>query len=69
MNVILYSTGCPQCKVLEQKLKDAGIDFEVSDEIDKIVEMGFMTAPVLEVDEKYMNLQAAFQWVGGQTNG
>lgn len=63
MRVTLYSTGCPQCKVLEQKLRDAGIDFEVSDEIDKIVEMGFMTAPVLEVDEKYMNFSAARQWV------
>lgn len=63
MRVTLYSTGCPQCKVLEQKLKDAGIDFEVSNEIEKIVEMGFMTAPVLEVDEKYMNFSAARQWV------
>lgn len=69
MNVILYSTGCPQCKVLEQKLKDARIDYEVSDEIDKIVEMGFMTAPVLEVDDQFMNLQAAFQWVEGRKNG
>ena len=62
--VTLYSTGCPQCRVLEQKLKDAGVEFCISDNIDKIIDMGFMTAPVLEVDDKFMNLQAAFQWVG-----
>ena len=32
MNITLYSTGCPQCKVLKAKLDQAGIKYNtVSD--------------------------------------
>ena len=31
--VILYTTGCPQCKVVENKLDEHGIEYEtVTDE-------------------------------------
>lgn len=67
--VILYSTGCPQCRVLEQKLRDAKVDFAISDNTDKVAEMGFLTAPVLEVDGKFMNFSAARQWIEKANEG
>lgn len=61
--VTLYSTHCPKCMVLEQKLKLKGIPFEVVDGTDMVVnygrEHGIKSAPILDVDGKpYDFLQA-----------
>jgi glutaredoxin len=61
--VILFSTGCPKCRVLEQKLNQKNIDFTLNDDIDKIIEKGFMTAPVLKVDDYYLEFGQAIKWV------
>ena len=59
----LYSTGCPKCKVLSQKLKDKNIDYELCTDINKILDLGFTTVPVLEVDNKMMDFKTAVDWV------
>lgn len=61
--VVLFSTGCPKCRVLEQKLNQKNIDFTLSDNIDEIIEKGFMTAPVLKVDDDYLEFGQAIKWV------
>ena len=33
MDIILYSTGCPKCKILKKKLEDKNIDYVESDDI------------------------------------
>lgn len=63
MAVTLYSTGCPKCSVLKQKLDEAGIQYEISSDTDKMMEMGFMSAPVLEVDGEAMDFPAAIRWL------
>ena len=64
--VILYSTGCPQCKVLKDKLDAAGIEYDLVDDQDVMEEKGFMTAPMLEVDGEVMNAVGAFGWLNEQ---
>ena len=66
MNVILYSTNCPRCNVLEKKLSDAKVDFNVTNDIKKIIEKGFRTAPVLEVDGEFLDFKNAIEWVNKQ---
>ncbi len=66
MNVILYSTHCPMCNVLEQKLKSVPIEFTEENDIDVMVKKGFMSAPILEVDGKCMNFAEAVKWVNDQ---
>lgn len=63
MNVILYSTGCPQCKVLEKKLQDSGLQFEISDDVDSMINKGFTSAPVLGVNNQYMTFKEALDWL------
>ena len=63
MKVILYTTHCPKCNVLEKKLKEAAIEFETEDDINKLIEKGFMSAPILEVDGNNMDFGAAIKWV------
>lgn len=46
----LYSNDCPRCKVLEQALKDANIEFEKSKDFKKVMSQGYRSAPVLELE-------------------
>ena len=63
MNVILYSTNCPKCKVLEKKLGDSEIQYEVVTDEDLMIEKGFLSAPMLEVDGTVMDFGKAMKWL------
>ena len=60
---ILYSTGCPKCKVLKSKLDDKKIDYIVVDNIDEIMSKGIESVPVLEVNGEMMNFKSAVDYV------
>lgn len=66
MKVVLYSTHCPKCTVLEAKLKDKNIRFEEVNDENLMIEKGFMSVPVLEVDGKIMNFKVANDWINKQ---
>ena len=68
MNIVLYTIDCPNCIILEKKLKAKNIEFlRVSDE-ETIKAKGFgdSSFPILEVDEVVMNYKTAIQWVNNQ---
>ena len=70
MNIVVYSTHCPQCKVLEKKLQMAGIEFTICDDMDKMNEMGMKSAPGLQVDGgSVMNFKDAMTWLKERANG
>lgn len=66
MNIILHTTRCPKCHVLESKLKKKNIVFEENTDVELMVEKGFSTAPVLEVDGVVYNFKEAVEWIGEQ---
>lgn len=66
MSIVLHSTHCPKCKVLESKLKQKNINFEENNNVDLMVERGFKSAPVLEVDGIAYNFKEAVEWIGEQ---
>ena len=68
MKVTLYSTDCPKCKVLEKKLDDSGVAYETEKDIDIMLEKGFVSAPMLEVDGVVMNFKEGIEWVGNLKN-
>ena len=63
MGIVLYSTGCPKCKVLEAKLKAKGIGYVEINDVKVMQARNMMTLPYLEVDGKLMNFTEAVQWV------
>lgn len=70
MNIVVYSTHCPQCKVLEKKLQMAGIEFTICDDMDKMNEMSMKSAPGLQVDGgPVMNFKDAMTWLKERANG
>lgn len=66
--VTIYSTGCPRCNVLKTKLTQANIEFVVSEDIDYLIEKGYQTVPVLEVDDNFMDFGAAIEWIRNNEN-
>lgn len=63
MNVVLYSTGCAKCRVLEAKLKAKKIEYKEVTDMNIMESKGFMSAPMLEVDGETMNFTGATEWI------
>ena len=61
--ITLYSTNCPKCKILEQKLNQKGVDYTLCTDIDVMEEKGFMAAPMLEKDGEVMDFGTAIKWI------
>lgn len=57
--VILYSTDCPKCKVLKQKLDEAGFKYTENNSVEEMLALGITQVPVLSIDgEMYDFTQA-----------
>ena len=63
MEVILYSTHCPRCNVIEQKLKSKNVNFTEVNNVEEIEQKGFKQVPMLEVDGEIMDFVTANKWV------
>lgn len=61
--VTLYSTHCPKCVILEKKLNQKNIKYQINDDVDLMEKKGFLSLPMLEVDGKEMDFASAVKWV------
>jgi glutaredoxin len=62
--MILFSTNCPQCKVLEKKLIQKGIEFEITNDIQELIDLGIKRAPILKTDDnQYLDCSNAIKYV------
>ena len=57
MNIILYTVDCPKCKVLEKKLNNANISFEVCKDTKLMAERNISKLPMLEVDGEMLTFK------------
>ena len=62
----LFTIDCPQCLILEKKLKAKCIKFERIDDRDILAKEGISKFPVLEVDGHRMEMHEANTWVNSQ---
>lgn len=63
MNIVLYSTGCPKCKVLKQKLDGKAIKYTENSSVSDMMALGIMQVPVLEVEGELFSFSLANEWV------
>lgn len=66
MNVILYSTGCPKCKILKKKLAEKNIDYTENQNVEEMVALGIDQVPVLKIDGEIMKFKEAVEWVNSR---
>lgn len=64
--IILYSTGCPLCRHLENQLKAKNINYSHNGNIDEMLSKGIQSLPQLEVNGKLMLYKDALDWVKQQ---
>ena len=62
----LYTTGCSQCNVLKAKLDEKGIQYDIVEDVNKMLELGMRAAPILEVDGERLTCGDAIKWVNNQ---
>jgi len=67
MKITLYSNDCPRCRVLEKKLEQKKIDFEVNKNLEDILEIAakvnMSSAPLLEVDGEVLGFEQANKYI------
>ena len=63
MNVVMYSTGCPKCKILKKKLDEKKVVYEEETDVEKMKSKGINIVPVLEVDGKLFSYSEAVKLV------
>lgn len=64
MKIILYKTDiCPQCRMLATKMKAKNIEFEEVKDTSIMESRGIHSIPTLQVDEQFMDVQAANRWI------
>ena len=63
MKVVFYTIGCPQCLLVERKLKEKCIPYEEKNDIEEMISLGFEHAPIPVVDDKVMGVKDALNWI------
>ena len=63
MSIVLYSTKCPKCIILEKKLKAKNIIYKEVNDIEVMKEKNYLSVPVLEVDGERLDFAKAIEWV------
>lgn len=61
--VIVYSTGCVNCKSLIAELDRNGIKYSIESDVGKMLAMGFTEVPVVDIDGHIMNKAEAIRWI------
>lgn len=64
--IILYSTGCPKCKILKNKLEAKSIPYTENNNVDEMQALGMMSAPALMVEGELLDFGHAVTWVNNQ---
>lgn len=63
MDVILYSNGCPRCKILKQKLDTKAISYTEENSVEKMLAVGISQTPVLSLGGVLLSFGQAVKWV------
>ena len=66
MIVTMYSTHCPKCQVLEKKLQQKNIEYNVVTDTLEMGRMGIRSLPVLSVNSELLDFKKAIEWVNKQ---
>ena len=63
--IILYSTGCPRCKVLEAKLKQKNVEYVECNDMREMESKGISMVPCLGIEGEILDFGKAVKWVNG----
>lgn len=59
----IFTIDCHRCKILEMKLKEKGIAFEICTDMQEVIDKGYRTAPILKIGEEYKEFGQAIIFI------
>ena len=64
MEVLFYTTHCPQCKVLAKKLEQKKINYTEIEDIATMQSLGLTAVPALSIDGgELLNFRESVKWI------
>ena len=64
MDIILYTTHCPQCIVLEKKLQQKNVSYTICEDVAEMRKLKLLSAPALSINgAKPMGFKESIDWV------
>lgn len=63
--IILYTTGCSKCRILETKLSRKNLKYVKCEDTNVMKEKGMTSVPYLEVNGIMLNFEQANSWING----
>jgi len=63
MKITLYSNNCPRCEHLASLLTAESIPYYHVTDVDLMLQRGFKTVPMLEVEGQIIDYPAALAWL------
>lgn len=64
--IILYSTNCPKCIQLKNKLQKANLRYIECNDEQIMIEKGLTSCPALEVNGKLYNYKESIKFINNQ---
>lgn len=61
--LVLYTTHCPKCCILEKKLQSKGVDYITCTDIETMKSLGIEYTPILDVDGTLLSFAEAVAYV------
>ena len=65
-DIILYSTGCPRCEVLKDKLSNKAVSYKENNSVEEMTALGITEVPMLKVNGKLLDFKSAVEWVNNK---
>lgn len=67
MEILLHTTNCPKCIILEKKLDQAGITYRKNEDVQVMIDAGYMEAPLLQINEDtFLTFPDAAKWINSK---
>lgn len=61
--MILYTIDCPKCKVLEKKLNQKNIIYDICKDTEIMNKKRIIKLPILEVDDRLLSFKEAVDYI------
>ena len=59
-----YSTHCPRCNVLQKKLDNKNIQYEIHTDTQEMIQLGLINAPALLLENgQLLDFKKSIEWI------
>lgn len=63
MNIIFYTTNCPKCSSLKNKLNAKSLSYTECSDTEIMLKKGIVSVPALEIDNKIFSYKDAIKFL------